>query len=282
MLPEILLENVIMTKVKIGNYTVGKGEKLTLLGGPCTAESKELCLEVAAYLRDLCQELDVNYVFKASFDKANRSSGSSRRGPGMKKGLEYLAAVKEEIGVPVVTDIHESCEAEPVAEVADLLQIPAFLCRQTDLLVTAGKTMKPVNIKKGPFMAPEDMKGALEKFRSTGNDQVMLCERGSSFGYHNLVVDMRSLQIMRDLGVPVVFDATHSVQLPGGLGGSSGGQKEFVLPLARAAAAIGIDALFTEVHPRPAEAWSDGPNSLDFDQIREALKQVKLLHDLIG
>ena len=271
-----------MNKVTVGNVVIGKGEKLALLGGPCTAESKELCLEVAGYLSELCAELDIQYIFKASFDKANRSSGASRRGPGMKKGLEFLAAVKEKYGIPVVTDIHESCEAAPVAEVVDLLQIPAFLCRQTDLLVAAGKTMKPVNIKKGQFMAPEDMKGALEKFRSTGNNQVMLCERGSSFGYHNLVVDMRSLQIMRSFDVPAVFDATHSVQLPGGLGNASGGQKEFVLPLARAAAAIGIDALFTEVHPRPAEAWSDGPNSLDFQQIRETLIQVKAIHDLVG
>ena len=271
-----------MTNVKVGNLTIGKGQKLTLLGGPCTAESKEICLEIAEYLYGLCRELDIQYIFKASFDKANRSSGASRRGPGMAKGLEYLAAVKEKFNIPVVTDIHESHEAAPVAEVADLLQIPAFLCRQTDLLVAAGKTMKPVNIKKGQFMAPEDMRGALEKFRSTGNDQVMLCERGSSFGYHNLVVDMRGLQIMREMGVPVVFDATHSVQLPGGQGTTSGGQREFVPALARAAAAVGIDALFTEVHPRPAEAWSDGPNSLDFEQIRKTLIEVKKIHDLIG
>lgn len=271
-----------MTNVKVGNLTIGKGQKLALLGGPCTAESKEICLEIAEYLYGLCQELDIQYIFKASFDKANRSSGASRRGPGMAKGLEYLAAVKEKFNIPVVTDIHESHEAAPVAEVADLLQIPAFLCRQTDLLVAAGKTMKPVNIKKGQFMAPEDMRGALEKFRSTGNNQVMLCERGSSFGYHNLVVDMRGLQIMREMDVPVVFDATHSVQLPGGQGTSSGGQREFVPALARAAAAVGIDALFTEVHPRPAEAWSDGPNSLDFEQIRQTLIEVKKIHDLIG
>ena len=271
-----------MTKVKVGDLLIGKGEKLALLGGPCTAESEELCLEVAGYLKELCEEFSVQYIFKASFDKANRSSGNSRRGPGMKKGLEYLAAVKEKFGIPVVTDIHESCEAAPVAEVADLLQIPAFLCRQTDLLVAAGKTMKPVNIKKGQFMAPEDMLGAVEKFRSTGNDQVMLTERGSSFGYHNLVVDMRSLQIMRNLGVPVVFDATHSVQLPGGLGNASGGQREFVRPLAQAAAAVGIDALFTEVHPVPDKAWSDGPNSLDFKQIRETLQAVTSIHALIG
>ncbi|MBQ9804159.1 MAG: 3-deoxy-8-phosphooctulonate synthase [Lentisphaeria bacterium] len=270
-----------MNLVNVGNYTIGAG-KLTLLGGPCTAESEKICLEIAEYLLDLCTELDIQYVFKASFDKANRSSGASRRGPGMTEGLKYLAAVKERFNIPVVTDIHESCEAAPVAEVADILQIPAFLCRQTDLLVAAGKTMKPVNIKKGQFMAPEDMLGAVEKVRATGNNQVMLTERGSTFGYHNLVVDMRSLLTMRSFEVPVVFDATHSVQLPGGLGNASGGRKEFVQPLARAAAAVGIDVLFTEVHPRPAEAWSDGPNSLDFKQIRETLTQVKALHDLIG
>ena len=270
-----------MNLVNVGSYTIGAG-KLTLLGGPCTAESEKICLEIAEYLLDLCTELDIQYVFKASFDKANRSSGSSRRGPGMKEGLRYLAAVKERFNIPVVTDIHESCEAAPVAEVADILQIPAFLCRQTDLLVAAGKTMRPVNIKKGQFMAPEDMLGAVEKVRATGNNQVMLTERGSTFGYHNLVVDMRSLLTMRSFDVPVVFDATHSVQLPGGLGNASGGRKEFVQPLARAAAAVGIDVLFTEVHPRPAEAWSDGPNSLDFKQIRETLLQVKALHDLIG
>ena len=269
-----------MNLVTVGNYSIGNG-KLTLLGGPCTAESEKICLEIAEYLLDLCTELDIQYVFKASFDKANRSSGSSRRGPGMKEGLRYLAAVKERFNIPVVTDIHESIEAAPVAEVADILQIPAFLCRQTDLLVAAGKTMKPVNIKKGQFMSPEDMLGAVEKVRATGNNQVMLTERGSTFGYHNLVVDMRSLLTMRGFDVPVVFDATHSVQLPGGLGNASGGRKEFVQPLARAAAAVGIDVLFTEVHPRPAEAWSDGPNSLDFKQIRETLIQVKALHDLV-
>ncbi|MCI5779713.1 MAG: 3-deoxy-8-phosphooctulonate synthase [Lentisphaeria bacterium] len=270
-----------MICVKAGEITIGGG-KLTLLGGPCTAESEKLCLEIAEYLLELCTELGVQYVFKASFDKANRSSGASRRGPGMEIGLQYLASVKEHFHIPVVTDIHESGEAAPVAEVADILQIPAFLCRQTDLLAAAGHTMRPVNIKKGQFMAPEDMLGAVEKVRSTGNTQVMLTERGSSFGYHNLVVDMRSLMTMRGFGVPVVFDATHSVQLPGGLGNASGGRREFVQPLARAAAAVGIDALFTEVHPRPEEAWSDGPNSLDFKQIRETLTQVKSLHDLIG
>ena len=266
--------------VKVGSSIVIGNGKLALLGGPCMAESEKLCLEVAEFLAQLCSELDIQYVFKASYDKANRTSGSSRRGPGL-DGLKYLQSVKDHFGLPIVTDVHESCDVARVAEVADILQIPAFLCRQTDLLVACGKTGLPVNIKKGQFMAPEDMAGAVEKVRSTGNRMVMLTERGSSFGYHNLVVDMRGFSTMRSFGVPVIFDATHSVQIPGGLGNASGGRREFVKPLARAAAAAGIDALFTEVHPRPDEAWSDGPNSLDFNQIRETLTQVKAIHDLI-
>ena len=267
-------------EIKIGNSVVAGNGKLLLLGGPCVAESEKICLEIAEYLIGLCAELDIQYVFKASYDKANRSSINSKRGLGIEKGLAILKSVKKHFNIPVVTDVHESAEAIRAADVVDLLQIPAFLCRQTDLLVACGKTGLPVNIKKGQFMAPEDMAGVVEKVRSTGNDQIMLCERGTSFGYHNLVVDMRGLVTMRAMGVPVVFDATHSVQLPGGLGNASGGRKEFVLPLARAAAAVGIDALFTEFHPRPAEAWSDGPNSLDFAQIRETLIQVKAIHDL--
>ncbi|MDD3117744.1 MAG: 3-deoxy-8-phosphooctulonate synthase [Victivallales bacterium] len=265
--------------IKIGP-TITIGRKLTLFGGPCVAEGPELCLEVATYLRDLCRELDIQYVFKASYDKANRSSGNSRRGPGMAEGLEILARIRKELELPVLTDVHESTEAAAVAEVVDVLQIPAFLCRQTDLLLACGRTGKPVNIKKGQFMAPEDMRGAVEKVRSTGNDQIMLTERGSSFGYHNLVVDMRSLPTMRAMGVPVVFDATHSVQLPGGLGNASGGQRDFIRPLARAAAAVGIDVLFAEVHPRPEQAWSDGPNSLDFNTIRTVLGEVKEIYEL--
>jgi len=271
-----------MNTVKIDDrFTVGDGS-LTFFGGPCTAESAEVCLEAGRFLRDLCARLGINYVFKASFDKANRSSGTSRRGPGLEKGLEMLAEVKSTLGVPIITDIHECYEAAAVAEVADILQIPAFLCRQTDLLHAAGETGRAVNIKKGQFMAPEEMKGALGKVREAGNDRVLLTERGTSFGYHNLVVDMRSLSTMRELGVPVVFDATHSVQLPGGLGGASGGQREFVRPLARAAAAVGIDVLFAEVHPRPDEAWSDGPNSLDFKLAEIVLEEVKLIHDTVG
>jgi len=269
-----------MEIVKAGNVVFGGGAPV-LIGGPCQAESLELCREVAGYLKELCAELGIQYVFKASYDKANRSSEGGERGPGLERGLEYLAAVKKEFKVPVITDVHETIEVPQVAEVADILQIPAFLCRQTDLLHAAGKSGRPVNIKKGQFMAPEDMKGAIEKVQSTGNNQVMLTERGTTFGYHNLVVDMRSLITMRSFGVPVVFDATHSVQLPGGLGNASGGRREFIFPLARAAVAVGIDALFTEVHPRPDEAFSDGPNSLDFNQIREILTVVKKLHDAI-
>ncbi len=243
------------------------------------AESLAVCDEVAAYLKELCAELDVQYIFKASFDKANRSSGGSIRGPGMKAGLEILAAIREKYRLPVLTDVHETIEVGPVAEVVDVLQIPAFLCRQTDLLIAAGNSGKTVNVKKGQFMAPEDMKGAVEKVRATGNDKVMLTERGTSFGYHNLVVDMRSLAIMKSLGVPVVFDATHSVQLPGGLGNASGGQREFIRPLARAAAAVGIDVLFTEVHPNPDKALSDGPNSLNFKDIKIILSEVKKIYE---
>ena len=269
-----------MNNVTVGDITIGKGCKLALLGGPCTAESEELCLEVAEYLNGLCKELDIQYIFKASFDKANRSSGTSRRGPGREAGLQFLAAVKEKFNVPVLTDVHESIEVPVAAAVVDVLQIPAFLCRQTDLLLAAGKTGLPVNIKKGQFMAPEDMRGAVEKVRLTGNNQVMLTDRGSSFGYHNLVVDFRGLPTMRSFDVPVIFDATHSVQLPGGLGNASGGQREFIFPLARAAAAAGIDAIFCEVHPNPSQALSDGPNSLDFAAAEEILTKVKAIHDL--
>jgi 2-dehydro-3-deoxyphosphooctonate aldolase (KDO 8-P synthase) len=269
-----------MNNIHIYNDVYIGGDNLTLLGGPCMAESLDICMTTAEFLIELCREFDVQYVFKASFDKANRSSASTFRGPGMVEGLKMLSEVKRAFDVPVVTDIHEPGQADAVAEVADIIQIPAFLCRQTDLLVAAAKTGKPVNIKKGQFMAAEDMRGAVEKVRSSGNEQVMLTERGTSFGYHNLVVDMRSLAIMREIGVPVVFDATHSVQLPGGLGNASGGQREFIAPLSRAAAGVGIDVLFTEVHPEPEKALSDGPNSLNFKEIRVILKEVKEIYDL--
>jgi 2-dehydro-3-deoxyphosphooctonate aldolase (KDO 8-P synthase) len=266
-----------MPEVKITD-TVSVGGKLAVLAGPCVAESEEICFQIAEYMSDLCSKLDLQYVFKASFDKANRSSGASFRGPGLDEGLKLLSKIKSQLNLPIVTDIHESCQATAIAEVADIIQIPAFLCRQTALLEACAATGRVVNIKKGQFMAPEDMKGAVGKVKSAGNDKVMLTERGSSFGYHNLVVDMRSLVTMRELGVPVVFDATHSVQLPGGLGNASGGRREFVMPLAKAAAAVGIDALFLEVHPDPDNAKSDGPNSVDFkmaEEILTAVKQIK-------
>lgn len=259
--------------VRYGNVVVGGGE-LVLFAGPCMAESYEVCAAAAGFLKGLCEKKGIAYVFKASYDKANRSSGDTVRGPGLKKGLEILARIKREFAVPVITDVHESAEVPAVAEVADFLQIPAFLCRQTDLLLAAGRTGKPVNIKKGQFMAPEDMKGAVGKVRSTGNNMVMLTERGTTFGYHNLVVDMRSLPTMRSFGVPVIFDATHSVQLPGGMGNASGGQREFVPTLALAAAAAGIDGLFCEVHPDPSKALSDGANSLDFAMAEDLLGRV--------
>lgn len=269
-----------MNPVKINDkISIGSGP-LTVIGGPCVAESMEICVQIAERMKDICGRLGLNYIFKASFDKANRSSVKSFRGEGMERGLEILAAVKEKFNLPALTDVHESVQAAECAKVVDILQIPAFLCRQTDLLVACGETGKPVNIKKGQFMAPKDMGGAVEKVRSTGNDKVMLTERGSAFGYNNLVVDMRSLAIMREIGVPVVFDATHSVQLPGGLGNASGGQREFILPLARAAAAVGIDAIFMEVHPDPAKALSDGPNSLDFAAAETLLSQIRKIHEL--
>ena len=265
--------------VKVGGFGIG-GDVLTVLAGPCMAESLEICLETAEYLKGICEKAGVNYIFKASFDKANRSSGKSVRGPGMEKGLSYLAEVKKRFHVPIVTDVHETSQVAEVAEVADVLQIPAFLCRQTDLLEACGRTGRCVNVKKGQFMAPEDMKGAVEKIRMAGSSGILLTERGTSFGYHNLVVDMRSLPAMRELGVPVVFDATHSVQLPGGLGNASGGQRQYILPLARAAAAIGIDGIFMEVHPDPSKALSDGPNSLNFHDAAILLEQGKAIHGL--
>ena len=266
-----------MAEVKI-TETVSVGNKLTVFAGPCVAESEEICFQIAEYMSNLCSKLDLQYVFKASFDKANRSSGASFRGPGIDAGLDLLNEIKTTLKLPIVTDIHESCQATAIAKVADIIQIPAFLCRQTDLLEACAATGKVINIKKGQFMAPEDMKGAVEKVKASGNDKVLLTERGSSFGYHNLVVDMRSLVTMRVLGVPIVFDATHSVQLPGGLGNVSGGQREFVMPLAKAAAAVGIDALFLEVHPDPDKAKSDGPNSVDFKVVEEILTAVKKIH----
>ena len=258
--------------------SVGGSAGPLVIAGPCVAESMEICRDVAGAMQKICADLELPYIFKASFDKANRTSVTSFRGPGLERGLEMLMQVKREFDLPVLTDVHLAEQAAPVAEVCDALQIPAFLSRQTDLLVAAGEAGKPVNVKKGQFMAPEDMERAVDKVRSTGNDRVKVTERGTAFGYHNLVVDMRGLVIMAQAGVPVVFDATHSVQLPSGQGGTSGGQREFAFPLTRAAVAVGIQGLFMEVHPRPAEALCDGPNALPLSDVRDVLATVKSIH----
>ena len=270
-----------MNQVKVGNYVIGGGEKLTLLAGPCVLEGLDRCLLIGRTIKEICERLDINYVFKASFDKANRSSYHSFRGPGIKKGLEMLRTIKEELGVPVVTDIHEAAQAKPVAEVVDILQIPAFLCRQTDLLHAAAQTGRVVNVKKGQFLAPEDMRNVVDKLHESGCDQIMLTERGASFGYHNLVVDMRSLPIMRSFGYPVVMDGTHSVQLPGGNGTTSAGNREYVEYLVRAAVGAGVDALFLEVHDNPEEALSDGANMVYLDKLEDLLKDAVAIHEIV-
>jgi 2-dehydro-3-deoxyphosphooctonate aldolase (KDO 8-P synthase) len=258
----------------IGPHTCGTGRPLLLIAGPCVIQSEELTLAIAHRLQEITAELPVQLVFKASFDKANRTSGSAFRGAGMDAGLAVLAAVKVATGLPVTTDIHESHQAEPVAQVCDLLQIPAFLARQTDLLVAAAQTGRAINVKKGQFMAPWDMQNVLAKLNAAGCANVLLCERGTFFGYGRLVNDMRALPQMRSLGAPVIFDATHSVQEPGGLGAATGGNRAMVEPLARAAVAIGIDGLFFEVHPDPDHAPSDGPNMLRLDDFPQVLSRV--------
>ncbi len=268
------------TKIQIADFSIGDGT-LLLIAGPCVIESAAATLEIARTLRDYARELDLPLIFKASFDKANRTSLMSYRGPGLEKGLEILARVKAEVGLPVLSDVQEVSQVAPAAEVLDVLQIPAFLCRQTDLLVAAARTGKVVNIKKGQFLAPWDMQPVVEKVRAAGNDRIILTERGASFGYNNLVVDFRSLPIMRGLGCPVVLDVTHSVQLPSGQGACSGGQSEFIPHLARAAVAAGVDGLFMEVHPDPAQARCDGPNSLPLDQVPALWRELKALHQFL-
>jgi 2-dehydro-3-deoxyphosphooctonate aldolase (KDO 8-P synthase) len=271
---ELFKEKVLVTDT----ITLG-GDKMVLFAGPCAAESYDICMETGTKVKELCAKLDIQYVFKSSFDKANRTSAGSYRGPSVDMGLEILAMVKKNLNVPIVTDVHESYQCAEVAEVVDVLQIPAFLCRQTDLLKAAAKTGKAVKIKKGQFMAPEDMKYAVDKVRGEGNNKVFLTERGASFGYHTLVVDMRSLPIMRQY-TPVIFDVTHSVQQPGGKGGSSGGQREFAPFLARAAAAVGVDGFFIETHPNPEKALSDGPNMIPLAEMEGFLKMIKSYWDL--
>ena len=260
-----------------GGVSVGGGGSLLLIAGPCVIESLRQCMSLAARLKDVAAEAGLPFVFKASFDKANRSSIGSYRGPGLERGLDILAAVKARHGVPILTDIHETHQAEPVAAVADVLQIPAFLCRQTDLIQAAAATGRVVNVKKGQFLAPEDMRHAIEKALAAGGRKLLLTERGTSFGYRNLVVDMRSLAILRAMGWPVIFDATHSVQLPGAAGTASGGQREFVPVLARAAAAVGIDGLFVEVAVNPATAKSDAANSIPVRELPALLETVKAI-----
>lgn len=271
-----------MTAVAITDRVAVGGDQLSLLAGPCVLEGLPLALEIAERLRDLCGELRMPYVFKASFDKANRTAVTSPRGPGLEAGLEMLAAVRQRVGVPVVTDVHETAQVPAVAAVCDILQIPAFLCRQTDLLVAAGESGRAVNVKKGQFVAPADMRHSVDKVTSTGNRRVMVTERGFAFGYHNLVVDMRGLAIMRGLGCPVIFDATHSVQLPSGAGGASGGQREFVAPLARAALAAGANALFLETHPTPDQAPCDGPNMVALGDLKPLLRQCQAVFEAVN
>lgn len=260
--------------MRLLNFEVGLDCPLFLIAGPCVIEGEGLAQETAGYLQELTAELDIPFIFKSSFDKANRSSLGGFRGPGLEEGLRILESVRLGLRVPVLTDVHEDTPLEEVAGVVDVLQTPAFLCRQTNFILAVSATGLPVNIKKGQFLAPWDMKRVVEKARSTGNDQIMVCERGVSFGYNNLVSDMRALAVMRETGCPVVFDATHSVQLPGGQGDSSGGQREFVPVLARAAVAAGISGLFVETHPDPARALSDGPNSWPLGRMRELLETL--------
>ena len=261
--------------MKIADFEVGLDHPLFLIAGPCVIESREMAFDTAGQLRELTRELGIPFIYKSSYDKANRSSGGSFRGPGMEAGLQILADVRRELGVPVLTDVHDKDDVPAVAAVVDVLQTPAFLCRQTDFIHAVAAAGKPVNIKKGQFLAPGDMKNVVDKARAaSGTDNIMVCERGASFGYNNLVSDMRSLAIMRNTGCPVVFDATHSVQLPGGLGSASGGQREHVPVLARAAVAAGVAGVFMETHPDPAKAMSDGPNAWPLPRMRELLETL--------
>ena len=272
---------MMMNKVKVRDFTIGGGSPLVLMAGPCVLEEMERCLLIGRTIKEITTRLGIPYIFKASFDKANRSSFNSFRGPGLKKGLEMLQTIKEKLDVPVVTDIHKESQIAHAAKVVDVLQIPAFLCRQTDLIYAAAKSGCVVNVKKGQFLAPRDMGNVVDKLHEGGCSDILLTERGASFGYNNLVVDMRSFPIMRTFGAPVIFDATHSVQLPGGAGTSSGGNREFVEPLARAAVAAGVDGLFMEVHDNPEEALCDGPNSLYLDKLEELLKDVLAIYDVV-
>jgi 2-dehydro-3-deoxyphosphooctonate aldolase (KDO 8-P synthase) len=274
--------------VTVAGLTIGGGSPLALIGGPCAIEDERHALMMAERLQRMTTDARVPFIYKSSYDKANRSSVHSYRGPGLKEGLRILARVKETTGLPVLSDVHDVAEVEPAAEVLDVLQVPAFLCRQTDLLLACGRTRRPVNVKKGQFVAPRDMGNVVEKIRSTGNEDVLLTERGTSFGYNNLVVDFRGLPIMRGFGYPVIFDATHSVQLPGGAGDRSGGERQYVQALARAAVSVGVDALFMEIHENPdrtlpdGRPLSDGPNMLRLDDLPRLLDEILAITSALG
>ena len=270
-----------MRKVNVGGIKVGGGEPFALIAGPCVIEGEKLTRRVAASLRDVTAELGIPFIFKSSYDKANRTSVRSFRGPGLDKGLKILKAIREELGVPVLSDVHRFEEIERAAEVLDVAQVPAFLCRQTDFVMELARHAKVVNIKKGQFLAPWDMVNVVRKVEAAGNRNILITERGASFGYNNLVSDMRSIPILRGMGYPVVFDATHSVQLPGGAGEASGGERAMAVYLARAAAAVGVDALFLEVHPEPDRARCDGPNSLALDSLRDLLRMLQGIDGIV-
>ncbi len=275
-----------MSEFKLCGYNVGLNHRFFLIAGPCVIESEQSAIDIAGQLKEITSSLNIPFIYKSSFDKANRSSGTSFRGLGIQKGLEILAKVKQQVGVPVLTDVHDISEISDVASVVDVLQTPAFLCRQTDFIRACAQSGKPVNFKKGQFLSPHEMLNVIEKARAAASekslpDQFMVCERGASFGYNNLVSDMRSLAILRESKAPVVFDATHSVQLPGGQGSSSGGQREFVPVLARAAVAVGISGLFMETHPDPANALSDGPNAVPLDRMKELLESLVALDNVV-
>ena len=270
-----------MNKVQVGNFSIGAGQPLALLAGPCVLEELDRCLYIGRTIKEITQRLGIPYIFKASFDKANRSSFNGFRGPGLEKGLQMLQTIKDELQVPIVTDTRKEEQVLPVSKVADVLQIPAFLCRQTDLLYAAAQSGCVVNVKKGQFMAPHDMRNVVDKLHEGGCSQILLTERGASFGYNNLVVDMRSFPIMRSFGYPVVFDATHSVQLPGGGGTCSAGNREFVEHLTRAAVGAGVDALFMEVHDNPEEALCDGPNMVYLDKLEALLQDALAIHAIV-
>jgi 2-dehydro-3-deoxyphosphooctonate aldolase (KDO 8-P synthase) len=270
-----------MKLVGVGNFQIGAGRPLAVIAGPCVIENRESALRHASLLKEAADRVGVPYIFKSSYDKANRSSATSFRGPGLENGLEILAEIKRKVGVPILTDVHESEQVTAVQQVADVLQIPAFLCRQTDFVIAVANSGKAINVKKGQFLAPWDIGNVVDKIVSTGNDQVLLTERGVSFGYNNLVSDMRSLVVMRELGYPVIFDATHSLQLPGGRGNASGGERKYIPALARAAVAAGVDALFMEVHEDPDQALSDGPNSLPLKDFEKLICAVKRIDEMV-